>query len=38
MADHNPYLMTDNLKTEVMGITTFELPPEINFCGNLSEV
>ncbi|KAE9544230.1 hypothetical protein AGLY_001409 [Aphis glycines] len=30
--------MADNLKTEVMGVTAFKPPPEINFSGNLSEV
>ncbi|KAL4154002.1 hypothetical protein QTP88_001835 [Uroleucon formosanum] len=30
--------MSNNLNTEVMGVTAFKLPPEVNFCGNLSEV
>ncbi|KAL5244611.1 hypothetical protein ACI65C_012021 [Semiaphis heraclei] len=30
--------MPNDQKTEVMGVTAFKPPPEINFCGNLSEV
>lgn len=30
--------MPGNPNTEVMGVTAFKPPPEVNFCGNLSEV
>jgi len=31
-------ILPDNQKTEVIGVTAFKPPPEINFCGNLSVV